>query len=282
MMKKIGIVTALCIFVAGCSSLKIAYGFAETVVLDRANTYLDIREDDMPGLEAEVTALVSWHRVKMLPQYAGFFEGQAKLAEGSGWTRAQVADAVKEFRALVKGTSKGAAPFIARVLVNHTSDEKINHMQVAMADALAERRESYDEPLEDQLNATVEKSISNFERFFGTLTKDQIAIVREHKMRTYDPSGGWLDWRDKRQQDLVRFLRTHPSEDAIENYVKMALTEPERIVGAAYRERADKWWDGQVALFYDLMITLDTDQRQTFADNLRGYAVDMVELADAS
>ena len=136
--------------------------------------------------------------------------------------------------------------------------------------------------LEEQIDAAVEKSVSNFERFFGTLTDEQIAIVREHKTRTYDPSGGWLDWRDKRQQDLVQFLRTEPSVKEIEEYVTVALTTPEKIVGKAYRKRADGWWDAQTALNYDLMITLDAGQRKTFADNLRGYAIDMVELADAS
>lgn len=282
MLKKIGIIAAICIFVAGCSSLKFAYGFAETVVRDRAENYLDIREDDALALEAEISDLVAWHRIEMLPQYAIFFEGQAQLAEGAGWTRPQVADAIKTFRALIKDTSSGAAPFIARVLVNHTSDAKVDHMQAAMAEVLSERRESYDDPLDEQIDSSVEKSVTNFERFFGTLTEAQVIIVREHKTRTYDPSGGWLNWRDKRQQDLVRYLRTEPSVKAIEDYVKVALTQPEKIVGDTYRQGADKWWDGQTALLYNLMITLDADQRQTFADNLRSYAVDMVELASAS
>jgi len=282
MFKKIGIILALSVFVAGCSSLKLVYGFAETLVRDQAENYLDIRDDDVPAVEKEISALVSWHRIEMLPQYAAFFEDQAQLAEGPGWTRPQVEEAVKMFRSLIKETSQGAVPFIAQVLVNHTSESKINHMQAAMVEVLSERRERYDEPLEDQINAAVEKTISNFERFFGTLTDNQIAIVREHKTRTYDPSGAWLDWRGKRQQHLVRFLRTKPSVTEIEDYVKVALIAPEKIIGAAYRERADRWWDGHTALMYDLMITLDAEQRQTFADNLRGYAVDMVELADAS
>lgn len=282
MLKKFAIIAAVCIFVAGCSSLKFAYGFAETVVRDRVENYLDIRDDDIPALEAEISALVDWHRIEMLPQYAVFFENQAQLAEGPGWTRVQVEQAVTAFRAMIKDTSTGAAPYLARVLINHTSKSKVDHMKAAMDDVLSERRERYDEPLADQIEASVEKSVSNFERFFGTLKDDQVAIVRVHKTQTYDPTGGWLDWRDKRQQDLLRFLRTGPSTIEIEDYVKVALTTPEKIVGQAYRERADRWWDGQAALLYDLMITLDAEQRQAFADNLRGYAVDMVELADAS
>lgn len=282
MLKKLITVAALCIFVAGCSSLKFAYGFVETVVRDHAENYLDLRGDDELALKAEISQLVSWHRTEMLPQYAMFFETQAQLAEGSGWTRSQVDEAVAMLRAMIKNTGQGAAPYIARVLVNHTSKSKVDHIQVAMGKVLSERRERYNEPLADQIDTAVDKSVTNFERFFGTLTQDQIAIVREHKSQTYDPTGRWLNWRDKRQQDLVRFLRTEPAVSDIEDYVKAALTTPEKIIGQAYRERTDQWWAEQTALLYDLMITFDIEQRRTFTDNLRGYAVDMVELADAS
>jgi hypothetical protein len=216
------------------------------MVRDRAETYLDIREDDDLVLEVEISELVYWHRIKMLPQYAAFFESQAHLAEGSGPTRTQVDEAVTKFRGLIKDTSQGAAPYIARVLVNHTSKSKVDHIQASMDEVLSERRKLYDEPLADQIDAAVDKSVTNFERFFGTLTEDQIAIVHEYKTQTYDPTGGWLDWRDKRQQDLVRFLRTEPSASDIEDYVKVALTTPEKIVGQAYREQADRWWVGAV------------------------------------
>jgi len=216
----------------------------------------------------------------MLPQYAVFLESQAQLAEGLVWNRAQIDEMIRMLRVMIKDTSQGSAIYIANVLVNHTSKPKVNHIQAAMVRILSKRRELYDEPLADQIDAAGDKAVTNFERFFGTLTDYQIAIIREHKMQMYDPTGGWLDWRDKRQQDLVRFLRTEPLVLDIEDYVKVALTTPEKIVGQAYRDRADEWWNKQAALLFSLMTSLDTEQRQTLASNLRGYAVDMVELAN--
>jgi hypothetical protein len=282
MLKKIGIVSALCLFVAGCSTLKIAYGFLDTAVLNWAGKYLDIGEDNERTLDAEISQLVTWHRTQMLPKYAGFFESQAQLAEGAGWTRADVDEAVGTFREIIKETSQGAAPYSARVLAGHTSEPKANYIQEAMGRVVSERRERFKEPLADQIDRAVDKSIANYERFFGTLTDDQIAIVRKHKTKTYDPKGEWLNLREKRQQDFIRFLRTEPSTFYIENYVKVALTKPEKIVGEAYREGADRWWAKQAVLLYDLVTTLDNSQRQTLANNLRGYAVDMVELAKTS
>ena len=275
-----GIIVALCMFVVGCSSLKFAYGFVKTMVRERVETYLDIRENDVLALEAEISKLVSWHRAEMLPQYAVFLEIQTQLAEGLGWNRAQIDEMIRMLRVMIKDTSQGSAIYIANVLVNHTSKPKVNHIQAAMVRILSKRRELYDEPLADQIDAAGDKAVTNFERFFGTLTEYQIAIIREHKMQMYDPTGGWLDWRDKRQQDFVRFLRTKPLILDIEDYVKVALTTPEKIVGQAYRERADEWWDKQAALLFSLMTSLDTEQRQTLASNLRGYVVDMVELAN--
>lgn len=275
-----GIIVALCMFVVGCSSLKFAYGFVKTMVRERVETYLDIGENDVLALESEISKLVSWHRAEMLPQYAVFLEGQAQLAEGLVWNRAQIDEMIRMLRVMIKDTSQGSAIYIANVLVNHTSKPKVNHIQAAMVRILSNRRELYDEPLADQIDAAGDKAVTNFERFIGTLTDYQIAIIREHKMQMYDPTGGWLDWRDKRQQDLVRFLRTEPLVLDIEDYVKVALTTPEKIVGQAYRDRADEWWNKQAALLFNLMTSLDTEQRQTLASNLRGHAVDMVELAN--
>ena len=280
MLKKFGIIVALCMFVVGCSSLKFAYGFVKTMVRERVETYLEIRENDVLALEAEISKLVSWHRAEMLPQYALFFESQAQLAEGSGWNRAQIDEMVTMLRAMIKGTSQGSAPYIANVLVNHTSKSKVNHIQAAMDKVLSKRRELYDEPLADQIDAAGDKAVTNFERFFGTLTEYQITIISEHTIQMYDPKGEWLDWRDKRQKDLVRFLRTEPLILDIEDYVKVALTTPEKFFGQVYRDRADQWWAKQASLLFNLMTSLDTKQRLTLASNLRGYSVDMVELAN--
>ena len=281
MLKKFGIIMALCMFIVGCSSLKFVYGFVKTIVRGQVETYLDIHENDDLALDAEISELVSWHRDKMLPQYALFFESQAQLAEGSGWNQAQIDEMVKILRAMIKDTIKGSAPYIANVLVNHTSISKVDHIEAAMNKVLSKRLELYDKPLADQIDVIVDRSVTNFERFFGTLTEYQIAITREHKMQMHDPRGIWLDWRDKRQQDLVRFLRTKPLVLGIEDYVKVALITPEKIVGQAYRDRADQWWAKQAELLYDLMTSLDTKQREILANNLYGYADDMIELANA-
>lgn len=282
MLKRFVAISILCAFVAACSGLKIAYGFAETVVRDRVEDYLDIDEREAPALEKEITALVSWHRNQMLPKYAAFFEAQANISENDGWTRAKSNAAVAEFRKLIRETSKGAAPFIARVLVNHTSEDKVNYIAARVKENIAERRESYDEPVSDQIDDSIERTVANYDRFIGSLRDDQIALVKKHKSASYDPTGGWLDWREKRLKDLVAFLKANPGVAEIQAYIDVALVAPEHIVGQDYRVRADKWWDRQAELNFALLETLDEQQRQNLADNLRGYAVDMVELADAS
>jgi hypothetical protein len=253
MLKKFGIIAALCILTLGCSNLKLAYRFMDVVIREQAETYLDISEDDNLALEAVISELISWHRSVMLPQYAVFFKNQAQLAEGSGWTRTQVDKAVTMFRVMIADTSHGAAPYIARVLVNHTSKSKVNYIQVAMDEAMSERRKGDDKLLTDQIDAAVDKSVVNFKRFFGTLTEDQITLVREHKTQMPHLTSRWFGWRDKRQQDLVRFLQTDASTSNIEDYVKVALITPEKFVGHAYRDQADQWWAAQTALLYDLI-----------------------------
>ncbi len=90
---------------------------------------------------------------------------------------------MRTFRALIKETSAGAAPYISRVLVNHTSEVKLNYIKYAMADVLSDRRERYDEPLEDQIDTSVEKAVSNYERFFGSLVINNLPLSVNTKRR---------------------------------------------------------------------------------------------------
>ncbi len=159
---------------------------------ERVEAYLDIGENDVFALESEISKLVSWHRAEMLPQYAVFLEIQAQLAEGLGWNRAQIDEMIRVLRVMIKDTSQGSAIYIANVLVNHTSKPKVDHIQAAMVTILSNHRELHDEPLADQIDAAGDKAVTNFERFFGTLTDYQIAIIREHKMQMYDPTGDGL------------------------------------------------------------------------------------------
>ena len=65
---------------SGCSTLKFAYSFAENMVENRAETYLDLSAEQKERLTQQAAVLIAWHRADMLPKYASFFLAQAEIA----------------------------------------------------------------------------------------------------------------------------------------------------------------------------------------------------------
>ncbi len=278
------IALVLCLFVlAGCSSFKVAYTFADDLLESRAEDYLDISNADSEVLDAQMAKMIAWHKTAMLPRYAAFFQGQSDIAEQNAWTRDGVAAAFAEFRQLMDETLEGAAPYVAEVLVGHTSPEKIDHLAARMAENTAELREDEEaETLEESIDEWVERRVSNFERFVGPLTDAQLSIIKLQAETAVDPEKRWLTNRAMRQQALVTFMRSEPTAAEIAEFVHQILLHAHEIVDPDYRAVTERRWALLEQLHYDILVTLTGEQQRELVYNLRSYAADMRELSQTS
>lgn len=268
------------VLLSGCGSLELAYAFAEDMLESRAKNYLDLSPEEETRLELQSAALVAWHRRTMLPRYAAFFRAQADIAEAGGWTRAQFASAFAGFRGLVDETVKGASPFVAAVLADQTTPDKLTHLKLRMAEVNAERRaERAAETRDRTLARWVERRVGRISRFTGALNDDQVAIIRRYAARDADLNMRWLNNRARRQDALVAFLRTGPTDDRIARFVYRILMHAHELADPDYRAISEARWRRRTDMYFDVLAALSDDQRRELVSTLRGYAADMVRLA---
>jgi hypothetical protein len=265
---------------SGCSSLKIAYSFADSVLEGRAEDYLDLSAEQEAELERQTAALISWHRQAMLPKYAVFFRHQADIAEAGGWSRPQLSAAFAKFRALVDETVAGAAPFVADVLAGHTTPEKLKHLEARMAEYVAEvRAEEAKETPQQGVDAWVARRAERISRFTGPLTDAQLAIIRRYSESGMDNAMRWLENRELRQGALVTFLRAEPTRTEIARFVHRILLHGHEIVDPGYRAVVEQRWALRERMYFDVLARLSDGQRRELVATLRGYAADMIDLA---
>ncbi len=268
------------VLLTGCSSLQIAYIFAEDMVESRAEDYLELSPDQEAELETQSAALIAWHRKAMLPAYAVFFNDQADIAESGGWTRPQMKEAFTEFRALLDVTVEGAAPFIAKVLVDHTTPAKLSFLETRLAENMAEKRaEEETESPQDTLDEWVERRVERLTRFTGALSDDQAAIIRRHTKGGMNLAMRWLDNRELRQGALVTFLRTEPGQEQIAHFVHRVLLHAHEVVDPDYRAISEARWALLEEMYFDVMASLSDNQRRELVSTLRSYAADMIDLS---
>jgi hypothetical protein len=268
------------LLLSGCSSLKIAYSFADSVLEGRAEDYLDLSAEQETDLKRQTAALIAWHRKTMLPKYAVFFRAQADIAEAGGWSRDQLSAAFTRFRALVDETVEGAAPFVAEVLAGHTTPEKLKYLEARMAEYIAEHRaQETKETPEQAVDGWVERRAERISRFTGPLTNEQLAVIRRYSESGMDKTMRWLENRELRQGALVTFLRAEPTRADLARFVHRILLHGHEIVDPAYRAIVEERWALRERMYFDVLKTLGDGQRRELVQTLRSYASDMIDIA---
>lgn len=271
------------LFLAGCGAFKFGYSFADTMLKNRAGDYLTLTSDEQSDLDTRADALIAWHRTAMLPKYAAFLASQAEIAASGGWTRLELADSFRRFRTLVDETIEGASPFIADVLVGHSSNDKLAHLETRMREKLAERRaEEERQTPEDRLEEWVARRADRISRFTGPLTDAQTGIIGRHTEGRTSSYMRWLDNREQRQDALVAFLRTRPDRQQTARFIHRILVHPHEIVDPDYRDVSELNWALRENMYFDVLKSLSETQRQELAATLRDYAADMMDLAGST
>lgn len=268
--------------VSACSSLKIAYSFADDALESRAEQYLDLDSDGEAKVAAEIARLLVWHRTSMLPRYAAFLNGVADVNDAGPWQRREIAQAFQGFKALMDETALGAAPFVANVLKDHTSPERVDHLRAQMAVYIRDELAEQDASFEDRLSEQVARRVRNFERFVGPLRDDQIAIVRRHTAPSLTDRDVWLRHLERRHHALADYLQSDPEAVALTSFVHTLTTRGYEIVDPGYGKISEARWAKLEALHEDMLSSLDDEQRLALSSSLRGYAADMMDIAAGS
>jgi hypothetical protein len=135
------------------------------------------------------------------------------------------------------------------------------------------------EPLEQRLEARVERIVENFERVTGDLDDAQRQIIRRYAEATAGDNAVWLRNRVNRQRAFTEFLSRRPDEAQISAFVFRILLRAHEIVDPEYRAVSEARWMRFETLLFDIMTSLSAEQRETLSATLRDYAAEMLELS---
>ena len=273
-------VSTTLLVISGCSHLSFIYSFAESALKEETAFFLHLDDDEERLVYRKIDELLAWHRAEMLPRYAFFMNAQADLVAGDNIDGTAVVRAVRIMRALLDDLVQGAAPYVAEVLVNHTSQEKLSHLDVRMAERLEERREALNEPAEERLKVRAERIITNFERLTGDLTDDQTDRIHRYAAQTAGADLVWFRTRKNRQRALLNFLSREPDQNQIRAFAIKIVLRGYEIVDPEYKAISEERWRSFTTLLADIIVSLSPEQRATMTKTLRVYAIEVLALAE--
>jgi hypothetical protein len=271
---KVTLVFAAAWLLAGCTALRLAYDNADTYLLFRAKSYLDLDAKGSDELDERIDEFFAWHRKNALPQYARVSDEAAKRL-AKGLSREDLVWGYDSLVAHARQSLRFAAERVAPLL-DRLTPQQVAHMEKRFAEdnrkfareylrgSEAERRKRRARRLEERL-----------EDWVGNLSSVQAEKVKQFSERT--PLYDELRAKDRQrmQAEFVDMIRKREAQKRLPDWI----ANWERGRDPAHLAASERFRQEYLALLLELDKTLAPEQRNRAAATFRRYAEDFRVLA---
>ncbi len=266
---------ALAVVLVGCSTVSLGYNRAATLAYWWINGLVDLEPAQGRQLRTGLDALHRWHRENELPAYASQLREWQALAR-SDLNPAQVCAVFGQVRQRLVHAGQESAPVLGRLAAS-LSDAQLDHMRREHAKSNDSFRRDYageDRGLEQRLRQAVRRA----EMFYGRLSAEQRALLREHLARSSFDADRIQAERERRQADIIRAValaRDGRGESAALGVLQRLADSPT----PGWRDYAERLTREGCEQFAALHNRTTPEQRERAAQALAGYERDIVALA---
>lgn len=260
----------------GCSTVKFAYNNVDWLLLEKADHYLSLSDQQRVRAEALVEARMQAHRREELPTYvAALKEFRAMLADEM--TSAELEIIKERIPALYRRTMRDTIPGIV-VLLHEIDDAQIDHLQMRFEERNREFQDDFmAKSMEVRLDRRVQRSKSMIEFFIGDLRPEQIELVTRHRNAMPLTADDWLAYHRARQQTLLAMLRRRASSEELERFLVawwVDLADQPPALKRKMRKNTEAWSE----MMLELDKSLDSSQRRELLDTLDLFIEELGDL----
>lgn len=278
-------VTFLClIWLAGCSSVQLAYSTSPALIQYQLDSYLDLNEAQEQTLKEQLQKFKVWHQNHALPQYAQTLRAwRVELASGKRLTAQDILQKQALLEDALMAMGAQAAVRLAPVLVtltpaqrqrlsNEFADNNADYQQkqVKVADTPAGRKKRLDEVVE------------RYEDWLGDLTPAQIQLIKQWLDSRGPMVALWAQERMARQEALLNLIQEsqdHGSAEQAATALKAYFVSLTDYRVADIRQMSAERREQLATLTVNILNSLTPAQRNMLDAKLLDYAEDFEELA---
>lgn len=274
-------------WLAGCSTLKLAYNHSPSWISYQLDIYLDLDDAQESVLSAQLDALQAWHRRHVLPDYAQTLrEWSQQVASGHRFSAEDVLNGQNQIERELLRIGSQVSMEIAPVVQGLKSNQ-IEHLKAKLEKSNREYQNKY---LSASLSESrrrkerLEEMEDRYENWLGRLTREQKARLSTMVDQQLFGLSLWAEERLARQQALVSLIEESRSMsgdqlqyawksyfDSLSAYRVPALESRRPLIRAAWAE-----------VTADILNMMTNQQRQLLQQKLLGYANDFQVLLGQS
>lgn len=266
----------------GCSTVRIGYTQLDNIALWTADRYFDLDEQQKKEFSMRVRRLHVWHRNEQLPDYAEFLT-LAKARVERGLNAKDVhwfLEGIKKRYEIIVNRGADDAAAILLTITPHQLDfvqerwEKLNRRFVS--------DNRLDSSVEEQRQASSQRSISRFRDWFGSLSIDQERIIRA-SVEKIDMTGSLRHQdRMRRQREFLQLMQLRGEPGVFKEKLRHWLIHWDAGRSPEYQRAWARWRDQNIAMLLAVDRTLTSQQRAMAVHRLQDYIDDFRALAERS
>ena len=276
--KRIAVVLLATLVLSGCVT-RMAYGQLDWLTRWYVNSYFDLN-DSQDRLAREIIGRnLAWHRATQLPQYATHVR-ELRAGLGAPVTAESIAQQYATTLVIWDESLRRMSPDMA-LLLQSLSDVQVSEFFDQLAERNAELIEEYSGSAPEARRQKQDRSIVRAFRWFtGSLSRDQVAVVKSYTAGMHDLTEQWLGRRVVWQSALRELLVSRSAPD-FEARLAQLLLDPNQFDSMEYRQLVAANRQIAFAMVTEILSSLSPKQRKHLDDRLARLATDFEELARA-
>lgn len=247
------IVLAFAILLAACSSLRLAYNNADTLLYWWLDAYVDFDGEQRSEVKQDIDAFFRWHRKTQLQDYVHLLQKAQRQLKANP-THADLMAEYADIRDRTEALLLRSAPEFAEMALSLKPDQLENMEKKFAKNNLDFRKKNMKGDAEDQNKFRFKKSMEQFELWFGDFSKEQEAAIRKASDARPLNNELWLDERIRRQLKVMGLAR------------KIMVEQPSKQV-------ATQWMEELIRASFD---RFGYSERKAFFDSYTHSTVELV------
>lgn len=272
------LIAASALLMAGCSSTKLAYRYADWGIVWWVDDYISMTGEQEAQLEQDIIALRDWHCSTELPRYSKWLTELRQDVRSGNLDRTTVAHHQEQLFSFFPPLADRAKPLATRLL-SSLSDEQVRELSRNMAESQAELEDEFlAEDPEQTRQARAKRTMERVERWLGSLNSAQTDRVEQWSDNRGRQTEIWLEGRRNWQQALLDTLEQRQQE-GFPQKIDYLIDNNEEVRGAEYQAMMAESQSSMAGLMSDLLQEADQPQLDHLLDRAASLRGDFNTLA---
>ncbi|MBD1557709.1 hypothetical protein HC752_12275 [Vibrio sp. S9_S30] len=219
----------------GCTT-KLVYSNIDWIVMEYVDDYVSLNSEQEEVIKLSVQQLSEWHKTQELPTYIEHLDELASM-DPKAVDAAYVFKHAEKLRQHAKRVIAKASPNLY-ALVSQLNQKQIDELLKNTAKNNEEYREKYEDMSESEIREVYQERMEdNLDRWLGTLSKEQKAIIKSWSEKVKITNVDWAAHNDKMYKEIETLLNRRDEVQYFQSTFIRLLDDPDSFYTDSLKQK---------------------------------------------